>query len=1098
MSSAGQAAGGVIGAVIGFFAGGPSGALYGAQLGMGIGGYIDPPKGPKIQGPRLSDLAVQTSTYGAFIPRIYGTVAQTGNVFWLENNQLKEVAKTEEQGGSKGGGGGAEVTSYTYYATFAVGLCDTNGVPIAGIRRIWIGSKLFYDAGSADIGTLAASNEASPLFKLYTGTETQLPDPRMQATLGVANTPAYRGLAYLVFYDLPLADYQNSLAGAQIKVEVVGSGTTTYSVTQTAAVYEYGEHQRFAIVGNYLYAYTALANKLNVFNIANPAKPFIVGFATSVSAVQDLERSGDYIYTVDQTGNLYTHNISVRESPVVYGSTVYTGGVYPQRMAADGNYLYTANYGSSTFPFNGSLQIFDIASFTPILKATLFFTERARDVAIYGNYAYIIFQDADLQIVDISNKSLPVVVGSFPMAALTTNLIKIAGNFAYITTSLSGLRILDLTTPTAPVARGICAIPGGPYALVWENNYIYMTTGSFGANGIEVFNVSNPDMPFSAAGAAGGGSSVQGIAVKNNYIFAGNSLYELRSFFFSGPLIASVSPALSTIVQAECLASKLLGATDIDTVALTSTVRGYRVSSLGAIRGGLEPLQGAWPFDAVQAGYKIKFIPRGQASVATISVGKLDARAAGNKPGVQIKNIREMDSVLPRKVSIKYFDSEREYDHGEQQAERLNTDAVNILTLEMAIVFTATEALQKADVLLYLYWLERYDITLNLPPEYNNLEPADVITIVAADATYILRLTAITYTADSRLECNAKYNNAATYISPALGASGQSTGVTLASAGPTLFELLDIPLIQDAFNLAGYPVAMTGYLSGWPGGVLYRSDDGGATWTSVQGFTSPGSKIGYAANALAAHSGLLIDKAGTLTVKMYQGALSSVTELQMLNGTNHFAYGVDGRWEIVAAKNCVIQGDGSYILTDFLRGRFGTEWATGLHAINDKIIYLSSTQLKFVLANTSTIGAARSYRGITAGKPINSDATKLFTYRGVNLKSLSPVYINGNRHPTTNDWTLTWVRRTRLGNGWYPTVMATLGEAVESYETVIFDGAGYAIVKRTILSSTPTVAYTSAQQVTDFGSNQSTLYVKIYQMSDIVGRGYPLTTSITR
>lgn len=43
----------------------------------------------------------------------------------------------------------------------------------------------------------------------------------MQATLGVANTPAWRGLAYLVFYDLPLASYGNSLAGAQVRAEIV-------------------------------------------------------------------------------------------------------------------------------------------------------------------------------------------------------------------------------------------------------------------------------------------------------------------------------------------------------------------------------------------------------------------------------------------------------------------------------------------------------------------------------------------------------------------------------------------------------------------------------------------------------------------------------------------------------------------------------------------------------------------------------------------------------------------------------------------------------------------------------------------------------------
>jgi predicted 3-demethylubiquinone-9 3-methyltransferase (glyoxalase superfamily) len=47
----------------------------------------------------------------------------------------------------------------------------------------------------------------------------------MQATLGVDNTPAYRGLAYIVFYDLPLADYGEALAAAQVKVEVMKSAT---------------------------------------------------------------------------------------------------------------------------------------------------------------------------------------------------------------------------------------------------------------------------------------------------------------------------------------------------------------------------------------------------------------------------------------------------------------------------------------------------------------------------------------------------------------------------------------------------------------------------------------------------------------------------------------------------------------------------------------------------------------------------------------------------------------------------------------------------------------------------------------------------------
>src|SRR5574340_611266 len=118
MSSVGQVAGGIIGATIGFFTGGPMGAVYGAQIGMTAGALIDPPKGPTINGPRLSDLSVQTSTYGAHIPRVYGAVALTGNVFWLEGNKLKEVVKKQSSGG-KGGGGGATTRTYSYYATFA-------------------------------------------------------------------------------------------------------------------------------------------------------------------------------------------------------------------------------------------------------------------------------------------------------------------------------------------------------------------------------------------------------------------------------------------------------------------------------------------------------------------------------------------------------------------------------------------------------------------------------------------------------------------------------------------------------------------------------------------------------------------------------------------------------------------------------------------------------------------------------------------------------------------------------------------------------------------------------------------------------------------
>jgi len=222
-----------------------------------------------------------------------------------------------------------------------------------------------------------------------------------------------------------------------------------------------------------------------------------------------------------------------------------------------------------------------------------------------------------------------------------------------------------------------------------------------------------------------------------------------------------------------------------------------------------------------------------------------------------------------------------------------------------------------------------------------------------------------------------------------------------------------------------------------------------------------------------------------------------VTEAQLFSGSNWFAYGAHGRWEIIAARTATLQVDGSYILQDFLRGQHGTEWATGLHASGDMLVRLNTTSLEFINMSSASIGSEKLYRGITSGAAIDSDYDQSFTYTGVNLECLSPINLTGNRHPSTNDWTLLWTRRSRFA-GWRDYVDATLGESSESYEVDIYSDGTYTTLKRTLTASTGTVAYTSAQQVTDFGSNQATIYLKIYQLSATVGRGYALTQSITR
>ncbi len=170
----------------------------------------------------------------------------------------------------------------------------------------------------------------------------------------------------------------------------------------------------------------------------------------------------------------------------------------------------------------------------------------------------------------------------------------------------------------------------------------------------------------------------------------------------------------------------------------------------------------------------------------------------------------------------------------------------------------------------------------------------------------------------------------------------------------------------------------------------------------------------------------------------------------------------------------------------------------GLHSVGDALVLLDTADVAAIATNSGSIGLSYIYRGVTADRDISTDANRAFAYQGVNLKPLSPIALTGDRDPSSNDWALTWIRRTRDSGEWRDYVDVSLGEATESYAIEVYADGSYATVKRTITASSPFCVYPSADQVSDFGANQATLYLKLTQISATVGRGYPLTTSLTR
>lgn len=109
---------------VGTLVGGPVGGAIGALIGSQVDGRLLAPKGR--QGARLGQLAVQTSTYGTPIAKLFGTLRVAGTVIWATD-------LVEAQHRSGGGKGQPKSTSYSYSASFAVAL---SGRPIRAVHRI--------------------------------------------------------------------------------------------------------------------------------------------------------------------------------------------------------------------------------------------------------------------------------------------------------------------------------------------------------------------------------------------------------------------------------------------------------------------------------------------------------------------------------------------------------------------------------------------------------------------------------------------------------------------------------------------------------------------------------------------------------------------------------------------------------------------------------------------------------------------------------------------------------------------------------------------------------------------------------------------------
>lgn len=154
---------------------------------------------PPTQGPRLKSRKVPRSDYGSDIPRIRGVMPLQGQIIWSPKNYREERKKRGKIGGKS--------IEYIYYGDFAYAF---NSGSIIGINRLKLNGESKVNLLSKKTKTLNDSKDfLSRYITLYTGSDSQAPNPTIQGVDGAANTPAYRGIAYAFLRDYPLTDSGN-------------------------------------------------------------------------------------------------------------------------------------------------------------------------------------------------------------------------------------------------------------------------------------------------------------------------------------------------------------------------------------------------------------------------------------------------------------------------------------------------------------------------------------------------------------------------------------------------------------------------------------------------------------------------------------------------------------------------------------------------------------------------------------------------------------------------------------------------------------------------------------------------------------------------
>ncbi len=1137
------------GAAVGGYFGGPMGASMGAMAGGMIGSWIDPPDDVVQEGSRVNNQATTASAYGIMRPWGYGTYMVSGNIIDGSDRRIIQHEDKQSSGG-KGGGPSVVTTWETAERDLAVGL----GVgEIDGILKIYANEELIWDATT----TSSVRSPMWLAITIYHGTEDQEPDPTLESIHGVGNVPAYRGEAYVMFRSYQLGTSGNEPTFRFLVVRNGTPGTAQEILTHPELLWEGGrllyddkkgvihftaaeglggspdadvlgyiyEPYSKARIATYpypngatslqgSYSHALLSLPVNVEGVetnlgANAhlivqsrtfdTRQWALYDATTgeqISTITDpiFSGTGPYrflvpdvtkglLYGVDRTTGkeeLQWTVMSLLAGQWAYTTPVEVPRPLPEVDDADWEWREETAEGTGSSG-DGRLGLIGEDETEATSKYYLC-TIGQNDYRYFNKYKEITDFDATdgpRKVIWDSIQEYWWMYGRNPGGGPATT--------RYVAYTVDLVKVHDFTI----VGDHFTVVDHVCYDPITRIIYHYdvSTTNLYEIDTIAA------ELKRTTTGWSGSQSSVLSDTqmcyhpgTRTVWRKAGEDIV-LKKL----DRLSEDTTYLSDVIADICDKAGM-PATRYNTTACSSiTVEGYPIDTGGSYRSKLLPLLHAYLVYGVDKETYIDFLPYSTDVVGEIPERDLGA-STGDEPRPLVDIERLYEDELPYKVEVTYYNKLTDYEQGTQPATR-KTSIVNDgkMSYVFPLVLTDDEAAALADVKLHLAHVSRLRFRANLLSNWRWLAGADLIRVTDdAGVGYIIRIMRKKFV-EGVVEIEAERFDPSVLTSFLSGGAAPGRTTVVNDVPRMLPYYIDGPLLREQDDDAGFYWAATAHSDAFRGGSVYEQNAAG-DWALVRSIFSR-SRIGYLVGEMPAPANHnLWDVNTSITVRMLSGELESAPASTVLKGANLLLIGGDQRWEAVRFADKALVSATTYSVTNFLRGRLGTEHAMDQHLPGDAVIFATESDLRYFPDVLANLAQDRIFRAASFGTDLygyDTTDTK-FVNRGVCLEPYAPAGFQGDKHPFTLDIVLSWKERSR-----YPTKDAWTGFSSEpstQFSLDVKDADGS--VRGTYTTTGTEFTYARTSQTADgFDTLAEIGTFEIFQVSESVGRGYAAVIS---